>query len=77
MIDFEEEVRVAIELADEVTVDGQFQLRNVHYLRPVGARPPIRVVANYLPAPPDIWVGEVITAFRSERKNKGEQTIWP
>lgn len=77
MVEFQGEIRQAIEFADEVSIDGRYRRRNVHYLKSAGGRPPIRVVVNYSPSAPSGSTGRVVTAFRSERKTVGERLIWP
>jgi hypothetical protein len=73
---YQDEIRHAIESADEIYFDGRYPRRNVHYLNSDGPSPPLKVVVNYRPTPSG-WVGKVITAFQSERKGKGERQIWP
>ena len=70
-------IRDGISNADEVTADAVYSRRNVHYLRSTPTTIAIRVVVNYTPADPSGWVGEIITALRSERKKQGERRLWP
>ena len=77
MVPFLAAMRVAVEEADEVFRDGRYPQRDVHYLRSDGQRPSLKVVGKYRPTAPSGWTGEVITAFRSRRKGKGERRIWP
>jgi hypothetical protein len=77
MVAYGRDVRLAVEFADEITIDARYQRRNVHYLRASGGRPPMRVVVNYQPEARSEWIGVVITAFRSERKKTGERHLWP
>jgi hypothetical protein len=72
-----DEIRDAVALADEVRRDRGFGRRAVHYRRVGATRLRLRVIVNYRPAARSGWMGEVVTAFFTERSYPSEVVLWP
>ncbi len=71
------QIEDAIAHADEVRRDRDFVRRAVHY-RDIGrGRARLRVVVNYLPDEHLGWIGDIITAYVSDRVYKKEDSLWP
>jgi hypothetical protein len=71
-------VQTTVEHSDFITRDREYPHREVHYRRTPSEQGWIRVVVNYRPVPPrGTWVGEVITAFRIDRRDIEEEPLWP
>ncbi|MDQ3225235.1 MAG: hypothetical protein M3Q50_01205 [Chloroflexota bacterium] len=77
MVGHQQDIRTALELADEVVRDAKYAHRQVHYLR----RPPslrwLRVVVQYRPSEPADWRGTVITAHFLSIRPRNEVLLWP
>lgn len=71
------DIRAAVEDADEVRRGRQYSRRAIHFrqTRYEGLR--LRVVVNYRPSERAGWVGDVITAFVTDRQYKNEVQPWP
>ena len=72
-----DDVRLAVEYADEVRRDRLFTCRAIHYRRTEFGEVRYRVVVNYRPSERSGWIGEVITAFLTARKYQDEVQLWP
>jgi isopentenyl diphosphate isomerase/L-lactate dehydrogenase-like FMN-dependent dehydrogenase len=71
------EIRDAVTLAEEVRRDRRFARRAVHYGRVGAERLRLRVIVNYRPEAQSGWIGEVVTAFFTERRYPEEVVLWP
>ena len=78
MADRLDEVRISIEQPDYVTRDPRYHHREIHYRRTPSGKGWIRVVVEYRPVPPQgTWAGEIITAYRVERRKGKEVPLEP
>ena len=73
----EEEVRQAVESADEIRHDAKYAHRDLHYRETGPGLRRLRVVVHYRPSEAFGWVGEVITAYFTARRSKKEAPRWP
>ncbi len=72
------DVRAVIENPDVVTVDADFGHRQNSYRRFGTSRLFVKVVVHYRPVPPQgMRVGEVITAYTTQRIAAKENALWP
>jgi hypothetical protein len=72
-----DEIREAIERAEEIRQDPGYSHRHLHFRRGDPASRRMCVVVHYRPHEPSGWVGEVITAFRTARRRNEEVLLWP
>lgn len=80
MMGRQDEIRQAIEFADEVRGDARFPRRDVHYAKSDLGPLSIRVVVRNHPDEPTGWIGEVVTAHLSDSSKRGklgEKPRWP
>ena len=77
MVDYQQDVREAIEFADEVVRDATYDRREIHYRRRTSAPRWLRVVVQYRPTEPTGWLGVVITAHFLNIRPGNEVQLWP
>lgn len=74
---FQQEIRQAIALADEVRLDTMYRHRDIHYRHTGLGTLRFRVVVHYRPTELWGWTGEVITAFLTRRHYQSAVLRWP
>jgi hypothetical protein len=72
------QARAAIERPDLATRPADYPQRVCYYRAIPGSRLRTKVVVHYRPvAPQGTWIGEVITAYRTDHVGRQEMHLWP
>lgn len=77
MANLRDRIRDAVAFADEIVRDRDYAHREIHHRKRDSSLSWIRVIVHYRPRESSDWIGEVITAHVTSRRDPREAPQWP